>query len=125
MTTFTRPLHEQAEIARIGQIQRNVYIVIAVGVVLLLLWAFTAELFGKSLIGLDESDSLIRPWDPNLIQFPLEYVVRSLFTTVLVADLFMLMNLSVWHHTKAFVGTERAATYDRLMSEIEEAGGRA
>lgn len=125
MTTFTRPLHEEAEIARIGQIQRNVYIVVGVGIVLLLLWAFTAELMGKSLIGTDESDSLIRPWDPNLIQFPLEYIVRSLFTTVLVADLFMLMNLSVWHHTKAFVGTERAATYDRLMSEIEEAGSRA
>jgi hypothetical protein len=125
MTLFTRPLHEPAEIARIGQIQRNVYIVIWIGIALILLWAFTADFFGKSLIGLDERSSLVRPWDPDLIQFPLEYIVRSLFTTVLVADLFMLMNLSVWHHTKEFVGSERAATYDRLMSEIEEAGSRA
>jgi GYF domain 2 len=123
--TFTRPLHDAAEVAKIGQVQKNVYIVTAVGLVLLFLWAVTAELFNHSLIGLDARTSFVRPWDPDLFQFPLEYVVRSLFTTVLVADLFMLMNLSVWHHTKAFVGTERAATYDRLMSEIEEAGSQA
>ncbi len=59
-------------------------------------------MFGRSLIGTDPQTSAIRPWDPNLLQFPIEYIVRSLFTTVLVADLFMMMNLALWKHTKDF-----------------------
>lgn len=122
--TFTRPLHTEEEIARIGQIQRTVGLVTAFGIVLLFVYAFQAQVMGQALIGVDEETSWIRPWDPNLFQFPLEYVVRSLFTTVLVADLFMLMNLSVWQHTKAFLASERAGSYDRLMCEIEEAGSQ-
>lgn len=122
--TFTRPLHQPEEIARIGQVQRTVGLVTGFGVLLLVVWAFQAQIMGHYLIGIGEHSSLIRPWDPDLFQFPLEYIVRSLFTTVLVADLFMLMNLSVWQHTKAFLSSDRAQTYDRLMSEIEEAGAR-
>jgi hypothetical protein len=124
-STFTRPLHDEAEIARVGTVQTQVGIVSGIGIALLLLYSLTAEIMGQSLIGLDEARSLLRPWDPNLFQIPLEYVVRSLFTTALVADLFMQMNLSVWQHTKAFAGTAEAESYDRVMSEIEEAGSRA
>jgi hypothetical protein len=122
--TFTRPLHSQEDIAKIGSIQNTVGLVILAGVALLFIYAFTADIFGKSLIGTSERTSLIRPWDPNLIQFPIEYFVRSLFTTVLVADLFMIMNLSVWQNTKAFAASPQAGVYDRVMSEIEEAGNK-
>jgi hypothetical protein len=123
-TTFTRPLHTPEEVARIGSIQRTVYMVSAVGIGLLVLYAFTGDLFGKSVVGTSERTSLMRPWDISLIQFPLEYFVRSLFTTVLVADLFMMMNLAVWRDTKVFADSPKAASYDRLMCEIEEAGQR-
>lgn len=122
--TFTRPLHTPEETARIGAIQRTVYMVSAAGITLLLVYAFTGDLFGKTLLGTTEANSLLRPWDVSVFQFPLEYFVRSLFTTVLVADLFMMMNLAVWRDTKAFAGSPQAGTYDRLMSEIEEAGQR-
>lgn len=122
--TFTRPLHAPEEIARIGRVQQQVGIVTGIGVTLLVLYAFKAELFGHSLIGIDTATSLMRPWDTSLFQIPLEYVLRSLFTTVVVADLFMLMNLSVWHDTKAFAASPEAQAYDRVMIEIEEAGGR-
>jgi hypothetical protein len=36
----------------------------------------------------------------------------------------MLMNLSLWRHSQAFQSTAEAQSYDRLMSEIEEAGGK-
>ena len=121
--TFTRPLHTEEEVARIGVVQKTVLVIIAIGVALIVLYAFTAELMGKSLIGTSEMTSIMRPWSPSLIQFPIEYIVRSLFTTVLVADLFMLMNLQLWRHTKEFQDSPEAASYDRLMSEIEEAGG--
>ena len=89
---------------------------------LLVGYAFTAEIFGRALIGTDPQTSAIRPWDPNLLLFPVEYIVRSLFTTVLVADLFMMMNLQLWKHTKEFQASPDAESYDRLMTEIEEAG---
>ncbi len=77
----------------------------------------------QSLIGTSELTSVMRPWSPSLIQFPIEYIVRSLFTTVLVADLFLMMNLQLWRHTKEFQASGASTSYDRLMSEIEEAGG--
>lgn len=121
--TFTRPLGTPEEVAKIGSIQNVVLIIMGIGLALLVTYAFTAELFGRSLIGTDPQTSAIRPWDPQLIQFPIEYIVRSLFTTVLVADMFMLMNLQLWRHTKEFQASPEAASYDRLMIEIEEAGG--
>ena len=121
--TFTRPLHTEEEVARIGAVQQMVLVIVAIGVALIVLYAFTAEILGKSLIGTSQMTSIVRPWSPSLIQFPIEYIVRSLFTTVLVADLFMLMNLQLWRHTKEFQNSPDAASYDRLMIEIEEAGG--
>ena len=123
--TFTRPLRTPEEIAKIGSVQNMATIVVIVGLVLIVIYAFTATIMDKALIGLSESRSLLRPWSPQLFQFPLDYFVRSLFTTVVVADLFMLMNLSMWRHSKAFLETPEAESYDRLMSEIEEAGARA
>jgi hypothetical protein len=120
---FTRPLRSEEEVAKIGSVQTLVLVVMAVGVALLALYAFTTEIFGKSLIGTSEATSLMRPWSPSLFQFPIEYFVRSLFTTVLVADMFMLMNLSLWRHSREFQSSAEAASYDRLMVEIEEAGG--
>lgn len=124
-SVFVRPLSSDPDVARFGRVQKGVFAILFTGVLFLLIYAFTAEVFGRSLLGVDADASLLRPWDPEVLRFPVEYLSRSLFVTVLVADLFMLMNLSVWRHTKTFVSTPRAGEYDRLMSEIEEAGGRA
>ena len=121
--TFTRPLHTPEEVARIGQVQKTVLVVVGIGLALIVIYALQAQVLGKSLIGTSEVTSIVRPWSPSLIQFPIEYIVRSLFTTVLVADLFLMMNLQLWKHTKEFQASPEAASYDRLMTEIEEAGG--
>jgi len=119
---FTRPLRSEEEVAKIGSVQALVLTIMGIGLALIVVYAFTAEIFGRSLIGTDPQTSAIRPWDANLFQFPLEYIVRSLFTTVLVADLFMMMNLALWKHSKDFQALPEAESYDRLMTEIEEAG---
>ena len=119
---FTRPLRTDEEVAKIGSIQNLVLVVMAIGLLLIVGFAFTAEIFNQSFIGTDAQTSMVRPWDPQLIQFPIDYFVRSMFTTVLVADLFMIMNLQLWKHSKEFQATPEAASYDRLMVEIEEAG---
>jgi hypothetical protein len=128
---FIRPLRTDEEIARVGSIQKAVLTVIGIGLGLIVVYAFTHEVVipgqmgvrRMALLGFDSSSSLLQLWKPSVIQFPIEYLVRSLFTTVLVADLFMLMNLQLWRHTKEFQASPESASYDRLMSEIEEAGG--
>lgn len=120
---FTRPLEAPEDIAKIGSVQNTALAISGAGLLLIVIYAFTVDMFGRSLIGVSDATSLIRPWDPDLLRFPIEYIARSLFTTVLVADLIMLMNLSLWRDDKAFAGAhEAAAHYDRMMSEIEEAG---
>jgi uncharacterized membrane protein YvlD (DUF360 family) len=129
--TFTRPLRSDAEVAKVGSVQNTVLIVVTVGLVLLLIAAFTSSIWvpgpggafrQAQVLGFDSTESLMQPWQLGVIQFPIEYLVRSLFTTVLVADLFMMMNLQLWKHTKEFQASPEAESYDRLMVEIEEAG---
>lgn len=124
--TFTKPLRTPEEVARIGTVQKMVSIVIMIGLGLLLFYLFTVPLAGmqgRSVLGASNATSLFRPWNSTAIQFPIEYVVRSLFTMALVSDLIMLMNLALWRQSQAFHAAPEAAQYDRLMSEIEEAGG--
>ena len=120
------------EVARIGTIQKTVLTVIGIGLGLIAIYGFThtipipsqtGGIRQLSLLGFESGSSVLQIWKPDVIQFPIEFVVRSLFTTVLVADLFMLMNLQLWKHTKEFQASPEAASYDRLMTEIEEAGG--
>jgi hypothetical protein len=124
--TFIRPLRTPEEVAKIGAVQKLVSIVIMFGLALLLLYLFSVPLAGtgRTILGASAASSLVRPWNADVLQFPIEYVVRSLFTMALVADLIMLMNLALWRQSQAFQAAPEAANYDRLMTEIEEAGGR-
>ncbi len=119
---ITRPISTKEELQKLLAIQKQVRIVLVIGVVFLLIWLFTATVFGKSLVGTDEMTSHMRPWNLDLLAFPIEYATHSLFTMALAADLFMVMNLSVWVHTRQFVASPEAKDYDRRMTEIEEAG---
>jgi hypothetical protein len=129
--TLMRPLRTEEEFAKIGTAQMQSTIVMAIGLVLIVLWAMTVEIAVPTqtgvrmmgLIGTNEATSIMRPWDPQLFQFPLEYIVRSLFTTVVIADLFMLMNVALWRNSKMIEGTPEGQNYDRIMANIEEAGG--
>ena len=55
----------------------------------------------------------------DLVEFLLETISRSMFITVLGADLFMRLNLTAWKSTHAFAGTPEAEDYDRVMAEFE------
>lgn len=131
--TFTRPLSQPEDIARIGSVQNVALLITGAGLLLVMLWAVTFEMTVPTqmgtqqvgLIGVSEANSMLRPWDPDLIRFPIEFIARSMFTMVVVADLIMLMNLSLWRDDRAFDGSQDAiADYDRMMAEIEEAGAK-
>ena len=124
-STFTKPLRTPAEIAKVGTVQNLAMGIAIVGVVMLVLWTFVGGIGPQNiaLIG-GEGSSILRPWNPRVLQFPIDFVGRSLFTTVVVADLIMQMNVSMWRHDKQSEGVAEAAHYDRMMAEIEEAGAK-
>ena len=124
-STFTKPLRTPAEIAKVGTVQNLAMGIALAGVVMLLLWTFVGGIGPQNiaLIG-GEGSSILRPWNPRVLQFPIDFFGRSLFTTVVVADLIMQMNVSMWRHDKQSEGVAEAAHYDRMMAEIEEAGAR-
>ena len=66
----------------------------------------------------DKDKSLIRPWSLSLHATWIEYVGRSLFLTVLFADLLVRMAVKVWREERAFAGTGPAANFDRTMSNL-------
>lgn len=113
---FTRPLTNDADFQRMWRVQLLVQTLIMVAMGLLTWYLFTKEIFGFRLLGLGDK-SLLHPAD--LVQYALEYLGRMLFVTVLAADLFLQMNLSIWHNTRALVGSPGAESYDRTMEELE------
>jgi hypothetical protein len=88
----------------------------------MIIWLFTAKMFGKAIIGVEAETSHARPWNLDLLRFPVDYAAHSLFSMALAADIFMAMNLSVWLYTKQFIASPESKDYDRRMAEIEEAG---
>ncbi|MBL8797090.1 MAG: hypothetical protein JNM56_24530, partial [Planctomycetia bacterium] len=120
---FVQPVPASA-CAKIGRVQLVVSMVTGLAVVLLCIYLGTRHILGLPLIGLHEHSSALWLWrhtapedlDPVTIfrqsrswfylwdidnfQMAIEYVSRSLFLTVVIADLLLLMNLSVWWQQK-------------------------
>lgn len=125
-STFTRPLRGPGEVGKIGSVQTMAVVISLIGLLLLLLWTFLGHIGGENgptLLGFQGS-SMLRPWNARVLQFPVDFFGRSMFTTVVVADLIMQMNVAMWRHDKMSEGVPEAAHYDHMMAEIEEAGAR-
>ncbi len=83
---------------------------------LLVIYLFTGTMFGQSLMGFSSATSVFRPW--QLLQFYIEFIGRSLFTTTVVADLLLAMNFSLWFHLRRFDKTEESEAYDQTMTQL-------
>lgn len=119
---FVRPLTTPAERSRIGQVQWLTAGLTTLAWGLLLLYALTRKipLLERTLIGLDPATSLVRPWNWYILRSMVEYTGRSLFTTVLVADLLMVVNLAVWRDLKRLAEEETGRPHDQLMHEMRQ-----
>ena len=74
----------------------------------------------KTLLGFNDETSLFRPWNLQILRWlVLETLGRSLFTTVLIADLFVRVNSAVWSYGKRVAADPTAGGYDRLMGTLE------
>lgn len=113
-TTFSAPLLTTEDFQRMRGAQRVVgSLTLSVGV-LVIVYLATREFMGMNIIGSDPKKTLLKPLD--LVGFVLELISRSMFITVLGADLFMRMNLAAWKHSKALAESQLAESYDREMS---------
>ena len=115
---FARPLMSEADFLRMRRVQQVVSGVTALAGLLLVVYLAPQQYFGIHLVGLDVKTSLLGPLD--LIGFFLELIGRSLFMTVLGADLFMRMNLSTWQYHRTLAGSSAAEGYDRVMGAMEQ-----
>ena len=115
---WIRPLTRQKEIKLAARMHVWVLGMVAAGIVCVILFLLTSKLMGKYIVGFDEYTSLIRPWNIDLHARWIEFLGRSLFLTVVFADLLLGMNLSVWKHEKDFYRTEAAQEYDRVIENL-------
>lgn len=115
---FARPLMSEADYLRMRRVQQVVTGVTALAGLLLVVYLAPQQYLGIHLVGLDVKTSLLGPLD--VAGFLLEFIGRSLFMTVLGADLFMRMNLSTWQHHRALEGSSAAEGYDRVMGAMEQ-----
>ena len=92
--------------------QLQVLVLVGVGVLLIVIYMFTAKFSEGRILGFDR-ESLLRPWSLSLHAFWLEYLGRSLFLTVFFADLLVRMAVMTWHEERAFAGSGSAANFDQ------------
>jgi hypothetical protein len=115
---FIRPLTEAREFWKIRIIQIIYSATAGLAVLLLIVYLFTGTFFGRTIMGFSSDRAFFLPW--KLIQFYIEFMGRSLFTSTLFADLLLWMNFSVWHHLREFGQSDEAKKYDQLMGEFGE-----
>jgi hypothetical protein len=113
----TRPLTTPESFQSLRIVQVCVSLTTAMAGALLLFFIAGIEVLGLDIVGLSPESSLMHPID--IAQLVLETIGRSMFMTVLGADLLMQMNLSAWRNQKNFFGTEEAVSYGSAMEQMQ------
>jgi hypothetical protein len=117
---LTRPITESQDLQALAKTQLYVLATMAAGILLVVIYMMGARVMDKPLLGTGK-DAFWRPWSLDLHRIWIEYLGRSLFLTVLFADLLVRMSVMVWREDRAFAGTGPAANFDRTMSGFGEA----
>jgi hypothetical protein len=117
---LTRPLTESQDVQALVRTQLHMFATLGAGAFLIMIYLFMAKSGDRSILGTSKENAL-RLWSFDLHKTWLEYLGRSLFLTVLFADLLVKMAVIVWREERAFAGTGAAANFDRTMSGIGEA----
>lgn len=115
---FTRPLPADGSRHAIGLIQWIYMGVAGMAAVLLVIFLLTKKtgLGETHFFGFDDKAAL-SAW--RLPFYWIEYLGRSLFVTIVAADLVLRANLSAWRSLGYFAKTPEAASYDDRMSRLD------
>jgi hypothetical protein len=115
--TITRPLCSPEDLLGLARVQRVAWALIAAASVCLIAYVATWQVFGRRLVGLEPETSLLRPWE--VARYFLDFLGRSLFVTVLGADLLLRATLSAWRYEREFQQSNRATRYDQMMEKLD------
>lgn len=91
------------------------------GVGALVLFLLSYEYQGVRLIGIDEKESAIRPWNATLWKFVAEFVARSLATMIFSADLSLQVSILAWRMDQEIVQTGGDDARNRAFTELSSA----
>ena len=133
---FTRPLQNEADFTQTIRTQEVSRTMLLAGIALMLLyawfkiwvlppeWVKSGDIFeklnGKSILGLTDQGSFFQPWDWELIRWlVLEPYGRSLFTTILVADWIMKVNMRLWTYNRQVTQGSQAERIDFLAEAMQ------
>jgi hypothetical protein len=138
-----RPTFRPEDFLKARRVQLGVAWLFYGGAFLLLIYAFTKEwrlpeggvwdelwrhLFGpegaprKTLLGFREETSFFRPWSWRVFRWlVLEWLGRSLFTTILIADLFIRVDSAVWGHSRDLAAGPFGKDHERQMGDFVDA----
>ncbi len=146
---FVRPLKSAADYASLKRVTWLARGLFWGGVLFLLIYALTKEwpwprkgalkdllgapsghqtgvdpsklLESRTLLGFSEDTSFFRPWSWRIFRWlVVEMLGRSLFTSVVFADLFMGVSLRVWRHTRQPTDGAEEENYEQLMGTINK-----
>jgi len=112
---YVFPLTTDHEVRRLDRVQRLAGAVGSAGMVMILVWAFTATLGDKRIIG--GGDALLDPLGAVLAA--LELIARVLVTSVVFSYLLLQVTESAWRHDREY--TDREA-YERHVAEMTAVG---
>jgi hypothetical protein len=115
--TFTRPLCSPQDLRGLTRVQIIAWTLILASCVCLLAYAARWQFLGLRLVGLEARTSLVRPW--QVVRYFLDFLGRSMFVTVLGADLVLRATLSTWRQQREFLRTDRANEYNQLMEKLD------
>jgi hypothetical protein len=115
--TFTRPLCSPQDLRGLARVQVIAWALILASCVCLVAYAAHWQFLGLRLVGLEPRTSLLRPW--QVVRYFLDFLGRSMFVTVLGADLLLRATLSAWRQEREFLQTDRAKEYNQLMEKLD------
>jgi MFS family permease len=119
---LTRPLTESQDLQALARTQIYVFATLGAGVLLIFIYMVAVKVGDGAILGTSKKPkNALRFWSLDLHKAWLEYLGRTLFLTVMFADLLVRMAVMVWREDRAFAGTGPAANFDRTMSGFGEA----
>jgi hypothetical protein len=113
---FTRPLCSPEDVRGLARVQLVAWALILASLACLIAYAASWQVFGLRLVGLEPRTSLVRPWE--VARYFLDFLGRSMFVTVLGADLLLRATLSAWRDQREFLQADRANEYNQLMEKL-------
>jgi hypothetical protein len=114
--TFTRPLRSPEAVRGLARVQLVSWALLLASSACLIAYAARWQVFGLRLVGLEPRTSLVRPWE--VVRYFLDFLGRSMFVTVLGADLLLRATLSAWRDQREFLAADRTDEDNQLMEKL-------